>query len=217
MTTLVKEVEGAKGGGPVPHFYVLINNVAKKTNVGNMLRSACAFNAKGMLVVGRKKEVSFFGAKGTTHHVPLHFFDSLESACDFARRDLCDICGVEIMEEAKPVIAHPFRGPTCFILGNEGIGLLEKEKNECDYFTYIPHFGNGTASLNVNVAASIVFHHFATFAGYKERERSGEKFVVVRQPVVRDTSDQALQLKAARDAKRKEADIDLSEGTSLFE
>ena len=39
-----------------PHFYVIINNVAKKTNVGNMLRSCAAFNAKAMLVVGRKSK-----------------------------------------------------------------------------------------------------------------------------------------------------------------
>ena len=51
-------VEGAPQ--PSPHFYVIINNVAKKTNVGNMLRSCAAFNAKAMLVVGRKKQVTFF-------------------------------------------------------------------------------------------------------------------------------------------------------------
>lgn len=52
----------------------------------------------------------------------------------------------------------------------------------CDGFVYIPQHGPGTASLNVTVAASIVLHHFAVWAGYPEREREGAKFVVARRP-----------------------------------
>lgn len=48
---------------------------------------------------------------------------------------------------------------------------------------YIPQHGPGTASLNVAVAASIVLHHFAVWAGYAERSRTGAKFDVgARQP-----------------------------------
>jgi len=168
----------SSSNGNNTHFYVIINNVAKKTNVGNMLRSCCAFNAKAMLVVGRKKQVTFFGSKGTKHHVPLYYFDSLNDAVEYARNDNCKICGVEILDQSLNVVKHPFIGPTCFLLGNEGDGLHEKEKKVCDFFVYIPHYGNGTASLNVNVAASIVFHHFAEFANYTERPREGQKFIV---------------------------------------
>lgn len=35
----------------------------------------------------------------------------------------------------------------------------------CDSFLYIPQHGPGTASLNVAVAASIVLHTFALWAG----------------------------------------------------
>ena len=49
---------------------------------------------------------------------------------------------------------------------------------ECDAFVYIPQFGSGTASLNVTVAASIVFHRFAERAEYAERARHEEKYVV---------------------------------------
>lgn len=52
----------------------------------------------------------------------------------------------------------------------------------CDGFVYIPQHGPGTASLNVTVAASIVLHHFAVWAGYPEREREGAKFVVAPRP-----------------------------------
>jgi hypothetical protein len=31
----------------------------------------------------------------------------------------CDICGVEITDDAQPVTAHPFRRSTAFLFGNE--------------------------------------------------------------------------------------------------
>jgi hypothetical protein len=36
----------------------------------------------------------------------------------------CDICGVEITEDAKPVTTHPFRRSTAFFFGNEVGGFL---------------------------------------------------------------------------------------------
>ncbi len=54
--------------------------------------------------------------------------------------------------------------------------------NLCDTFVYIPQHGQGTASLNVTVATSIVLHHFAIWAGYQESSRHGFKFDVVAPP-----------------------------------
>ena len=53
----------------------------------------------------------------------------------------------------------------------QGAGLNEKQLALCDAFIYIPQYGAGTASLNVAVAASIILHHFAHWAGYPERQR----------------------------------------------
>ena len=47
--------------------------------------------------------------------------------------------------------------------------MTEQQKAICDGFVYIRQYGPGTASLNVSVAASIVMHHFALWAGYDER------------------------------------------------
>ena len=47
---------------------------------------------------------------------------------------------------------------------------------------YVPQYGDGTASLNVTVATSIVLQHFAQWAGYQEHGREGQKFVVGERP-----------------------------------
>ena len=39
--------------------------------------------------------------------------------------------------------------------------MHEKHKEICDHFVYIPQYTEKTASLNVSVAGSIIFHHFA--------------------------------------------------------
>ncbi|OAY80258.1 hypothetical protein ACMD2_18428 [Ananas comosus] len=88
----------------------------------------------------------------------------------------------EIVDGAMPVTDHPFRKSTAFLLGNEGTGLSERECEICDFFVYIPQYGGGTASLNVTVAASIVLHHFGVWAGFPERVREGNKFVVAEKP-----------------------------------
>ena len=67
----------------------------------------------------------------------------------------------------------------------QGTGLSQGQVRLCDAFVYIQQYGPGTASLNVSVAASIVLHHFALWAGYQERGRHGEKFDVGERPVRR--------------------------------
>ncbi len=64
----------------------------------------------------------------------------------------------------------------------QGQGLSEKQIALCDSFVYIPQYGDGTASLNVTVATSIVLQHFAVWAGYQEHQRQGQKFVVGDKP-----------------------------------
>jgi hypothetical protein len=64
----------------------------------------------------------------------------------------------------------------------QGHGLSEKQVAACDAFVYVPQYGDGTASLNVTVATSIVLQHFAQWAGYQEHGREGQKFVVGERP-----------------------------------
>lgn len=89
---------------------------------------------------------------------------------------------MEITDNAVAVNQHPFKKSTAFLLGNEGTGLSAKECEMCDFFVYIPQYGCGTASLNVTVAASIVLHHFGVWAGFSERTRDGNKFIVAERP-----------------------------------
>ncbi|GAB2220127.1 hypothetical protein Droror1_Dr00007770 [Drosera rotundifolia] len=161
--------------------YVVVHNIAKRHNVGTLARSATAFGVSEFILVG-KRDFNAFGSHGATSHLRFRHFYSLADARNFLRERHCDICGVEITDDAVAVDRHPFKRSTAFLLGNEGTGLSNKECEICDFFVYIPQYGCGTASLNVTVAASIVLHHFGVWAGFSETAREGNKFNVAERP-----------------------------------
>eukprot|EP00392_Amoebophrya_sp_AT5.2_P005623 g5632.t1 len=176
--------------------YLLLHNVGKKQNFGQLLRSAMAFGVSEVGVVGAKRiaDLSLFGNQGTASHCDFRFFDSLADAKAHYQAHGpdgpdADICGVEIVAGSKPIMAlspttgevvHPFRRnrSTVFMLGNEGAGMSAQQKDVCDFFVHIPQYSRKTASLNVAVAGSIVLQHFALFAGFEAAPISGEKFEV---------------------------------------
>ena len=51
--------------------------------------------------MGRKKNVTFFGSKGTKSHVDIIFLKTLAEARKFCVDRQVHICGVEIMAEAE--------------------------------------------------------------------------------------------------------------------
>ena len=50
------------------------------------------------------------------------------------------------------------------MLGNEGMGLNQRQKELCDQYVFIEQYSNKTGSLNVSIAASIIFYHFFQWA-----------------------------------------------------
>lgn len=161
--------------------FVMVHNIAKRHNIGTLARSATAFGVSELILVGRR-DFNSFGNHGSVSHLRFRHFHTLIDARNFLKGRDCDICGVEITSNAMPVNQHPFSRSTAFLLGNEGTGLSVKECEICDFFVYIPQYGSGTASLNVTIAASIVLHHFGVWAGFTERTRDGNKFVVAERP-----------------------------------
>jgi tRNA C32,U32 (ribose-2'-O)-methylase TrmJ len=105
----------------------------------------------------------------------------------------------------------PFRGSTAFLLGNEGDGISTAQQKLCDHFVYIRQYGNGTASLNVTVAASIIFHRFACWAQLDERPRdpqNANKFAVDFPSIEEQQNSETAQLKRAQRAQRRGSDDD---------
>jgi tRNA G18 (ribose-2'-O)-methylase SpoU len=150
-----------------PKGYMLMFNIQKAKNFGTIIRSAAAFNLSEIFLVeppGRKNKIATFGSQGTANKMPTRFFSSTGDVRSFCTEQNIKICGIEIMPDSKPIQSQPFQGDTLFILGNEGSGLNSTQIAMCDHFVYIPQYTDKTASLNVAIAGSIIFHHFAMWA-----------------------------------------------------
>jgi tRNA(Leu) C34 or U34 (ribose-2'-O)-methylase TrmL len=155
-----------------PACYLILVAVQKRLNIGMTLRAAVAFGVTQLVIVGSKKHVNTHGAHGTERFVDVHFFNRLKQAVCWLKSRGVTVCGIEITRDAERCSDHPFRGPTAFLAGAEGEGLVPAHKSACDHFVYVPHHGRGgTASLNVSVATAIVLHHYALWAGAPEAPR----------------------------------------------
>ena len=69
------------------------------------------------------KKMSKFGSQGTCDKMDYRIFNGLQDVRRFCTEKKISICGIEIIEGAKPVHEQPFVGETLFMLGNEGSGL----------------------------------------------------------------------------------------------
>ena len=163
-----------------PVAYLIVHAIAKRANVGALVRSAVAFGVANLIVIG-EKDLTFLGAFGADRFLTVRRFPRLRDASDWLQRHGVAVCGIELAAGALPIASHPFNGDVAFLAGNEGDGIPLCHRALCDFFVYVPQYSTGTASLNVATATAIVMSHFAAWAQYVEapRDPSGrEKFAV---------------------------------------
>ncbi len=155
--------------------YLVLFNISKKQNLGRLIRTADALGVSEIVVVGRKRFITY-GHFDTDDRSKRKHYYTLNEAVHYLKLKNCEIIGIEITSQAIPVEAHPFSKSSAFLVGNEGQGLTESQQAYCDRIVYIKQYGQG-ASLNVNVAAGIVLHHFAIWAQYPQNLIVEQKFL----------------------------------------
>jgi tRNA G18 (ribose-2'-O)-methylase SpoU len=149
--------------GPFPYVLIL-DNLKVDFNIGKIIRSAEAFGAQGIDVVG----TSFFDpmpAKGCMKRVPWTMREQFIQS--YQHYQSLGFTFYAFDSEA-PVSLHEERFPdnSAFILGHEGFGFsFKKEDFPQIKFVKIPQFGL-VESLNVSVAASIVMYEFTRSRGF---------------------------------------------------
>lgn len=143
--------------GPFPYVLIL-DHLKVDFNIGKIIRSAEAFGAQAVDVVG----TSFFDpmpAKGCMKRVPWFQRKTFqESYQHYASLGYTFYA----FDSEAPLGLHQVQFPdkSAFILGHEGFGFTFKKEDYPEIkFVKIPQFGL-VESLNVSVAASIVMYEF---------------------------------------------------------
>lgn len=144
--------------GPFPYVLIL-DHLKVDFNIGKIIRSAEAFGAHGIDVVG----TTFFDpipAKGCMKRVPWTMRPTFHESYTHWASEGYTFYGFD-SEATESIHQVNFPDKSAFILGHEGFGFTFKKEDYPNIkLMKIPQFGL-VESLNVSVAASIVMYEFA--------------------------------------------------------
>jgi len=170
-----------------PKMYLVLSNISKSPNIRSLLTTASAFGCAGVFVVGQP--LFDMSVDGTDlprqikdyvreRRIFIKRFDKWHECVSYLKEQGIQLVGIEIHEDAVNIEDYVAQEPTqdvAFLPGNEGQGLNQKQMDSCDAFCIISQYGGGTASLNVNVATSIILHRFHVY----QRSACDKKCMVV--------------------------------------
>ena len=137
-------------------FSVAIENWQHDMNIGSIVRTANAFLAETVHIVGRRRW-NKRGAMVTDRYQHIVHHDTIAELVEFARANGRPIVAVDNVPGSVEVGTFDFP-PACILLfGQEGPGLTPEALAAADAVVEIRQFGS-TRSLNAGAAAAIVMH-----------------------------------------------------------
>jgi tRNA G18 (ribose-2'-O)-methylase SpoU len=137
-------------------FHVAIENFQHDHNIGTVVRTANAFAARAVHIVGRRRW-NRRGAMVTDRYQHLHHHEDVESLVAFARAERLEIVAVDNTPGAVRVENTALPQACVLLFGQEGPGLSAAAQAGADMVVSIAQFGS-TRSINAGVAAGIVMH-----------------------------------------------------------
>lgn len=137
-------------------FHVAIENWQHDLNIGTVVRTANAFNAAAVHIVGRRRW-NRRGAMVTDRYLHVDHVDDVAALVDLARSSDLSTVAIDIVPGAMPIETAALPERTLFVFGQEGPGLSDEALAAADLVCSIAQYGS-TRSINVGVAAGIAMH-----------------------------------------------------------
>lgn len=137
-------------------FHVAIENWQHDRNIGTVVRTANAFNAAGVHIVGRRRW-NRRGAMVTDRylHVESHADIAALVASPMVRG--LTVVAIDVVPGAVPIESTDLPERALFVFGQEGPGLSAEALESAALVCSIAQYGS-TRSINVGVAAGIAMH-----------------------------------------------------------
>ena len=139
-------------------FSVAIENWQHDMNIGSIVRTANAFLAETVHIVGRKRW-NKRGAMVTDRYQHIVHHDSIADLVSFARETGRAIVAVDNVPGSVEVGEFGFPERCILLFGQEGPGLTPEALEAADAVVEIRQFGS-TRSINAAAAAAIVMHQW---------------------------------------------------------
>ncbi len=142
-------------------FHVAIENWQHDFNIGTIVRSANAFLAAEVHIVGNRRW-NRRGAMVTDRYQHLrHHPDVAALAAHLAGADggPVPLWGIDNLPGSVPLERSPLPERVCLLFGQEGPGLSDAARDACAGTFSIAQFGS-TRSINASAAAAIAMHRW---------------------------------------------------------
>lgn len=139
-------------------FEIAIENFERDANIGAIVRSANAFGAAAVHVVGRRRW-NRRGAMMTERYQHVHHHDALEGLLEHAALRALPLYGVDNLPGAVAIASAALPRACVLLFGQEGPGLSEAARTAAVAVLAIPQYGS-TRSINASAAAAIAMHEW---------------------------------------------------------
>jgi tRNA G18 (ribose-2'-O)-methylase SpoU len=137
-------------------FHVAIENWRHDLNIGTVVRTANAFLAEAVHIVGRKRW-NRRGAMVTDRYQHVRHHSDVGELVDWARGARLPLLAVDNLPGARPLETAELPRACVLLFGQEGTGLSDEARDAADGVLSIAQFGS-TRSINAGVAAGIAMH-----------------------------------------------------------
>jgi tRNA G18 (ribose-2'-O)-methylase SpoU len=137
-------------------FHVAIQNLRHDFNIGSIVRTANAFMAAEVHIVGRRRW-NRRGAMVTDRYQHIRHHADVASLAAWARERDLPILGLDNVAGSVALESAELPRSCVLLFGEEGSGLSGEAQAACDMTLSIAQFGS-TRSINVGAAAAIAMH-----------------------------------------------------------
>jgi rRNA methylases len=137
-------------------FHVAIENWRHDLNIGTVVRTANAFLAAAVHIVGRRRW-NRRGAMVTDRYQHIHYHPDVAALAEWARSEGLVVIGVDNLPGSVPIETVRLPRRCVLLFGQEGPGLSEAARMHVSLVCSIAQYGS-TRSINAGVASGIAMH-----------------------------------------------------------
>ncbi len=137
-------------------FHVAIENWQHDLNIGTVVRTANAFMAREVHIVGRRRW-NRRGAMVTDRYQHVRYHADIGDLVAFAHEHELTVVAVDNLPGAVPLETTDLPRRSLLLFGQEGPGLSEPARQAAGLVCSIAQYGS-TRSINAGVASGIAMH-----------------------------------------------------------
>ena len=141
-------------------FILILDGIEDPGNLGSIIRTAETAGVHGIIIPKRRaasvnSTVNKVSA-GAVEYMNIARVTNISDAIEKLKQNGLWICGTSI-DANKYYYNQDLTGPLAIVIGNEGKGIGEKVKNNCDFLVKMPMKGK-IGSLNAGVSTGIIVY-----------------------------------------------------------